>query len=214
MSDNITLRKHINKRFSYCMLLFILANVAQADKTAMHSNSKPAGADAKTVRERQAVQAVYDRQAAAMMRKDMKGFFAPFTPDYQNMKYGNHLYTLGNLRQQLPGLIAKYPPGFQFKTTILKFKHEGTGAKATANYHLQVVRTDTNRHKQELWVSDTVSEDTWIQEGPDWKLQSSREIKFTPKKTPLAGYHPPKWAQEKTGSADKTIKRKAAPPTR
>ena len=170
-----------------CVLLSMFAVTTRADKTAPRVKSKTtAASDTKMAKARQAVQDVYDRQAAAMRRKDIKGFLAPFTPDYQDVKYGNHIYTAEHLRQQLPGLIAKYPPGFKFNITIQKFKLEGDHAKATANYHLQVTRTDAERRKRELWTSDTVSEDAWIKKGQNWRLQSSRETEFKNKKTPLS----------------------------
>ncbi len=176
----------VKELLSVCTLMFMLMGIARADKTATHVKSKTTVADAKTVQARKTVQDVYDRQAAAMRRKDINGFLAPFTPDYQDVKYGNHIYTAEHLRQQLPGLIAKYPPGFKFNITIQKFKLEGDRAKATANYHLQLTRTDAERHRRELWTSDTVSEDAWIKKGQNWRLQSSRETQFKNKKTPLS----------------------------
>ena len=206
----------VNELLSVCSLIFMLMGITRADKTAPHAKSKTtAASDAKTMQARQAVQDVYNRQAAAMRRKDIKGFLAPVTPDYQDVKYGNHIYTAEHLRQQLPGLIAKYPPGFKFNISIQKFKLEGDHAKATANYHLQVTRTDAERHKRELWTSDTVSEDVWVKRGQTWRLQSSRETQFKNKKTPLSPGPVPRRANGKSGSAGSVnAGRKAMPQAR
>ncbi len=141
--------------------------------------------DAKTAQARREVQAAYDRQSAALLRKDVNGFLALCTRDYQDTKVDGHVYTADHIRQVLPAQIAHYPKQFTLKAAIKTFRLSGSRAEVTANRHLELMRTDSLRHTQVPWSSDTVTEDAWVKSGSSWLLQNSKETRFN-KKTPPA----------------------------
>lgn len=173
------------------LLLCALAAGARADRTPHHNDRTVAkdifrfASDTKIVQARQQVQAIYDRQTAALLRKDVKGFLALCTPDYQDTKPDGSVYPAARIRQVLPGQLAAYSKQFVMKAAIKTFRLSGRQANVVVNRHVELMRTDAQHRRQYPWKSDTISQDVWIKTAQGWRLQRSRETRFQHKSAPL-----------------------------
>ncbi|HZT44309.1 MAG TPA: hypothetical protein VFA07_19240 [Chthonomonadaceae bacterium] len=125
---------------------------------------------------RTAIQAAYDREDAAVRRKDVKGTLANCAPDFQFIQSDGSRGSLADARQGMVALFQK-PNSFVAKTTIQKFTLQGNKAIATVKeYQMRTVVPHAKHAHPHKIVTVTIIEDTWVKHGNRWLREISRAI--------------------------------------
>lgn len=140
------------------------------------------GTGAKDAQAQQEIQTVYDRQNAALMRRDVKGFLALCTLDYKDVKRDTktgkgRIIPAGMIRQTLPRQLARYSD-FTMTATINAFARQGNQANATATRHVELTLSDPRTGQKRPYRSDTRTRDVWIKTAQGWQTKSSEEIAY------------------------------------
>lgn len=125
---------------------------------------------------RKAIQAAYDREDAAVGRKDIKGALANCAPDFQFVAPDGTRGSLADARQSLSTQFGKNS-SFVAKTTIQKFTLQGSKTVVTAKeYQLRtVVPRAPHAHAHKI-VTVGIDEDTWVKHGDRWLRERTRAI--------------------------------------
>lgn len=165
---------------SVCLIFLALVTAALpacADRKSPQLKPDIARQLESAMQARKAIQTVYDQQTAALVNKDVNGFLALCTPDYQVIKIGNQVRPAGLIRQSLPQTLARYS-AFKMTAAITKFQFKGDRATATATRHVDVTLLAKYAGKNAVHRSDTVTQDVWIKTAKGWRTKSSKEIDY------------------------------------
>ncbi len=168
-------------RFAAILLALTVPSVCAFARDE-HAPRPEHGMRAKDAQARQDIQAVYDRQNAALMRRDVKGFLALCTPDYRDVKRDaqtgkGRIIPAGMIRQTLPRQLARYSD-FTMTATINAFARQGSRANVTATRHVELTLSDPRTGHKRPYRSDTRTRDVWIQTAQGWQAKSSEEIAY------------------------------------
>ena len=191
-----------------CLWLMPQSLSVQADNRASHG--KPATKAGHTATEpsrkqvRKEIQAVYDQQSAALNRKDVPGFLALCTPDYQDMARGKRLHKAQFIRQTLPRTLAKYST-LAMSATIKTLEVKDSQATVTATHQVKVTFLPRYSASASPRISETVTQDIWIKTDEGWRTKRTKEIGY--KRQPLT-------QPARPSSAKPAIEKTAAPPAR
>ena len=126
---------------------------------------------------RGAIQAAYDREDAAVRRKDVRGVLVNCAPNFQFITQNG---TRGNLADARQGLVSQFqtPSSFVAKTTIQKFTLQGNKAVVTVQEYQSrtVVPKAKHAHPHKI-VTIGIDEDTWVKHGNRWLREMSKMIR-------------------------------------
>ena len=173
-------------------LLALLTLIAPPLSALAHDKNAPphteTGAEAGDAQARRDVQAVYDRQNAALMRRDVEGFLALCTPDYRDVKRDTRtgkgqVFPAGYIRQTLPRQIAHYTD-FKVTAEISAFIRKGAQAEATTTRHVELMLPDTKTGNKRAYRSDTRTRDVWVKNRKRLADQKQRRDRLH--ETPLS----------------------------
>lgn len=123
-----------------------------------------------TLGARAAIQAAYDKQDAAYVRKDAAGIAATYAPGFRVVDQRT-----GEEQNEAQALDL----GFTFamcrpvsaQTTILNITVQGRTAVVTRKSHGVLLMMGTPKAQPTRLVGDTLSVDTWVNSGSGWLQQ-------------------------------------------
>ncbi|HZT44308.1 MAG TPA: hypothetical protein VFA07_19235 [Chthonomonadaceae bacterium] len=127
---------------------------------------------------RKAIQAAYDKQSAAMARKDVNGSFASCAPECKNITQEGKTYTLKQIKELAAQTFA-LAKTFKEKTTINHFRLIGNKAIVTATDHAVLTSVNPGTSQITTMTEDEVDEDIWVKRSNRWWLIQSKTIKDT-----------------------------------
>lgn len=127
-----------------------------------------------TLGARAAIQAAYDRQDAASVRKDAAGIAATYAPGFKEVDQRT-----GEEQNEAQALDL----GFTFamcrpvsaQTIILNITVQGRTAVVTRKSHGVLLMMGASKAQTTRLVGDTLSVDTWVNSGTGW-LQKRMEV--------------------------------------
>jgi uncharacterized protein (TIGR02246 family) len=137
----------------------------------------PVAARSDVSAERKAIQAQYDRIAAAFVRKDVAGALAPIAPDFTNIgvdgKIVNRAQMAAILKENFPGI----PSGATARVGLDHFKLLGNKAVVNATVLWITTTPDPKgaRGRMHTQVDRSVSTDTWVKTNGRWMMQLSQD---------------------------------------
>ena len=118
---------------------------------------------------RKAIQAAYDKQAAATMRKDVEAATANNVPDYKYRNPEGDTQTLAHLKETMKDVLGiGFVKSIDYHIVIQKFVLKGRQATVTIKDHIQFHYALPNG-KKGVFVGDSVAKDTWAKQGKAWK---------------------------------------------
>ena len=125
---------------------------------------------------RQAIQAAYDREDAAVRRKDVQGVLVNCAPNFQFITQSGMRGSLADARQGLANQFQT-PSSFAAKTTIQKFTLQGNKAVVTVQEtQLRTVVPKAKHAHPHKIVTLSTDEDTWVKHGNRWLRELSKMI--------------------------------------
>ena len=119
------------------------------------------------------IQAAYERENVAAMRKDARGALANTAFDYTAVDSHGARYDYRTLRERLPKLLA----GFQTlkaSTRIEKLTLRGNQAAVLVNERLEGMIEHPRKKRLAQLVIRSRSEDVWSRFGMVWRKKKSR----------------------------------------
>jgi hypothetical protein len=125
---------------------------------------------------RKAIQAAYDREDAAVSRKDVPGILVNCAPNFQFITQNGMRGSLADARQ---GLTAQFqtPSSFVAKTTLQKLTLQGNKAVVTVKeYQMRTVVPKAPHVHPHKIVTVSIDEDTWVKHGNRWLREISKNI--------------------------------------
>ncbi len=145
-----------------CTLLITLAPVAiRAD----------APLEAKT-----AIQAVYNRESAAINKKDVEGVLAIYTADYVEIGQGGKKRSLAETKQEMQGIFATLQ-AMKMTQTISKVMLKGEQATVQVKQHMDAALTEPQTHKKHSITMSSSVEDIWVKSGKSgWLKKHSKTL--------------------------------------
>ncbi len=154
----------LNRRFTsaslaLCTLLAIAPAAIRADATS----------DAKT-----AIQTAYNKETAAMNRKDLKGIIAAYSSDYVQIEKGGKKSSLTELKPQLQAMLATIQ-NVKAIQTISKMTIKGNQATILAKQHLDATILGPEKKKLALSMTGNV-EDIWVKTGKSTWLKKQSKV--------------------------------------
>lgn len=152
----------IRRAVPIVLLLSLLACTvaASADKTA----------DAK-----KAIQAAYNAENAAAARKDLKGIFASYAPDYVEVSQTGRTTTLTEEKTKARQALSLVKSA-KANSVIQKIKLKGKQAVVSVKEHNELVVDNPRTGQPAKMVIDSVSEDTWTKSGKSRLKKRSKTI--------------------------------------
>lgn len=149
-------------RFATLMFaLMLLPIAALADKTS----------DAK-----KAIQALYNKEVAALKKKDVKGILASNAPDfvyYSKNGQKADVKTIQNAMTQVMSMASNIKATMK----IVKFTLNGNQAVAVTEGHAEITLTNPQNKQPVKLVSKDSSEDTWAIVKGKWMRKQTKVLK-------------------------------------
>ena len=119
---------------------------------------------------RKSIQAAYDQENAALLKKDLKGTFARCRPDMQVIGPNNQPMTFAQMKQALADQLRLLQPT-KSVTSIQKFALKGNQATCTVKDHSELTR-QIGKGKLSHFVMEGMEEDVWIKDKTGWMRKS------------------------------------------
>ena len=123
-----------------------------------------------------AIQAIYDRQAAAVARKDEGGVLAGCAPDYREVHTEPEVrgmsFTVAQLRPMIHSMLF-FARTATRRTTIEGISFLPGGVSVTVHQHMVVWMHVPKQHKDAQIFVNTVSTDTWVKGPGGWQEKQS-----------------------------------------
>lgn len=155
----------LNRRFTsaslaLCTLIAIAPAAIRADATS----------DAKA-----AIQAAYNNETAAMIKKDVKGIVAVYASDYVEIEKDGKKSTLAELKQQMQQL---FPSLRNVKATqsVSKVTLKGSQATVLSRQHLEATFINPQTKKNQSLVATANLEDLWVKSGKSTWLKKQSKV--------------------------------------
>jgi len=154
----------LNRRFTsaslaLCTLIAIAPAAIRADATS----------DAKA-----AIQAAYNKETAAMIKKDFKGIMSVYASDYVQIDKSGKKISLAELKPQLQAMVAVVQ---NVKATQIVSKVTVNGNRATvlSKQHLEATVLIPEKKKQALIMNASV-EVLWVKTGKSTWLKKQSKV--------------------------------------
>jgi hypothetical protein len=137
---------------------------------------------------RRMIQANYNREAAAFMRKDATGLLANYAPDYVATQKSGKKLTLDDIRPVLPDMFAAMSD-IKDARAIKKFVFKDSHAIVTVTDRAESKLKNPKTRKNVRLVMVETRRDVWVKLGANWKIKTSRTLskKQTVNGKPLRG---------------------------
>lgn len=125
---------------------------------------------------RKAIQAAYDKAAAATSKRDIKGRYASHNPNFV-YKYGQTKEPL-HMRIERDEVNFRNMKSVREKYLIKKFQLKGNVATVVCAIHMNVIFLDRDTNKpRPPDVIDATQQDTWVKGDKGWLLTLTKALK-------------------------------------
>lgn len=149
--------------------LLLAAALASATSAGHAGPAQDAAAAGKAIR------AAYANMDAAIGKKDLRGAFAFYTPDFKVTYQGATI----PLQQQVADAqrLFKQAAGVKSRTTVQKVMVNGGSATVTAAGAFSADIKDAASGKTKPFRISGVAQDTWVKTGAGWRIRRSTVLK-------------------------------------
>lgn len=124
---------------------------------------------------RKTIQASYDRQNAAISRKDAKGSLAALAPNWTGRFKNSETYTYTQALQGAYNICATAST-ISAKTTIRSFQLRDPRAIVTVSQKNLFVLTKSQTQETVRVTNDDVNRDVWMRTPAGWRIQTSTRL--------------------------------------
>ena len=124
---------------------------------------------------RKQIQASYNRENAAAVRKDTSGVVANMTSDYTSTDLRGQKVTVEQIRQALPSMFAS-AVSIKARSKITGLTLKGTQADVVVNEHAEIVLVNPRTRKRSKLVVDEVYQTLWVKADGAWKKKRSKTL--------------------------------------
>ena len=154
-------RRSTSASLALCTLLSVAPVAIRAD----------AASDAKA-----AIQAVYNKETAAVNKKDVKGSLAIYAPDYVEIGLSGKKRSLAETKKQMQSLFEGQEK-IKLKQTITKVTLAGNQATVLVKQHLEMTIVEPQTQTKLISTSDARVEDIWVKSGKSgWLKKQSKTL--------------------------------------
>lgn len=127
---------------------------------------------------RKAIQAAYDKENAAIAKKDLAGAFAADAPDFMAGDKQGHQAALRDLKPQMQ-TVFQNSTSLKATTLIQKFAFKGNQATVTTRVHTVINLKAPKGGKPSKATVDSVEEDLWAKNMGQWVRRISTVLSQT-----------------------------------
>ena len=124
---------------------------------------------------RKQIEAAYQRENAAAMRKDVNGILANLAPDYETTNMQGIKAGREQMKQMLPQLFAM-ARSVKAATKVKSVKLKGNEATAQVAEHAEMVMVNPKTHQTAKLVIEEQSETVWAKGPKGWLKKRSRTL--------------------------------------
>jgi hypothetical protein len=124
---------------------------------------------------KQAMQAIYNKQSAALMKRDLDGMLAFSSPDFVAITATGQKVGLAQQKQQLQMLLP-VAKEISAKSVVQSVKPAGSGVVVRQKAHFSLSMVNPQTKKLTTMVVDGVADDSWAKTGGKWLRTSSKEV--------------------------------------
>lgn len=124
---------------------------------------------------RQAIQAAYNRQNAALARKDASGALAYIAPDFVGTSLKGEHFGLAERQQGMPRMLALFQ-SIKATTVVETISMKGRVASVQVRRTDAMSMTNPQTHKLMQGVVEQHIIDTWVKGAGGWLLERSRQL--------------------------------------